>query len=205
MRFEGILKSWNDERGFGFIAPAQGGQEIFIHIKAFPRGAARPQPDQPLSFEVELGPQGKKRAKNVRLVSVNRRRPLTERQQRAQWGTATLFVLPAFVLVFLAISVLWRPPDWLAGLYLAASVATFIAYAIDKSAATRGTWRTPESSLHLLALAGGWPGALLAQQLLRHKSTKAEFRQVFWATVVLNVAALILLCSPLGQPYWRPQ
>jgi uncharacterized membrane protein YsdA (DUF1294 family)/cold shock CspA family protein len=205
MRFEGFLKSWNDERGFGFIAPTQGGQEVFVHIKAFPRGVARPQLDQPLSFEVELGPQGKKRAKNVQLVQASKRSPLTERQQRAQWGTATLFVLPALLVLMLAISIAWRPPLWVPGLYLVVSLVTFIAYAMDKSAATNGTRRTPESRLHLLALAGGWPGALLAQQLLRHKSTKAEFRRVFWVTVLLNVATLVLLCSPLGQTYWRPQ
>jgi uncharacterized membrane protein YsdA (DUF1294 family) len=52
-----------------------------------------------------------------------------------------------------------------------------------------------------LALAGGWPGALLAQQVLRHKSTKREFRQVFWATVLLNVVGFIVLASPL-RPSW---
>jgi uncharacterized membrane protein YsdA (DUF1294 family)/cold shock CspA family protein len=204
MRFDGFLKSWNDERGFGFIAPTQGGQEVFVHIKAFPRGVARPQLDQPLSFEVELGPQGKKRAKNVQLVQASKRHTLPERQQRAQWGTATLFVLPAFLVLMLAISVAWRPPLWVPSLYLVVSLVTFIAYAMDKSATTNGTRRTPESILHLLALACGWPGALLAQQFLRHKSTKAKLRRVFWATVLINVAALVLLCSPLGQPYWRP-
>ena len=53
----------------------------------------------------------------------------------------------------------------------------------------------PQGRLHLLALAGGWPGALLAQQFLRHKSAKASFRTVFWATVVLNVAAFVALSA----------
>ena len=57
----------------------------------------------------------------------------------------------------------------------------------------------PENALHLLALAGGWPGALLAQQFLRHKSTKQEFRQVFWVTVLLNIIALVLLATPLRR------
>ena len=43
MRFEGVLSQWNDERGFGFIEPTQGGQEIFVHIKAFRQLAGRPQ------------------------------------------------------------------------------------------------------------------------------------------------------------------
>jgi len=55
--------------------------------------------------------------------------------------------------------------------------------------------------LHLLSLAGGWPGALLAQQLLRHKSAKAEFRQVFWATVVINIVIFLLLCTPIARSF----
>ena len=85
---------------------------------------------------------------------------------------------------------------------MTASLFTFITYTIDKSAAGRGGWRTPESTLHALAMAGGWPGALLAQQFLRHKSAKAEFRSVFWVTVVVNVAAFVLLCSPAGRALW---
>ena len=85
--------------------------------------------------------------------------------------------------------------------YGVASGITFVAYAMDKSAATQGAWRTPESTLHFLALAGGWPGALLAQQFLRHKSAKAEFRATFWATVILNVAVFVGFWSPVGRSY----
>ena len=68
MRFEGQLKSWNDERGFGFIEPSKGGDEIFIHIKSFPGGTGRPSAGLLLTFEVEPGPQGKKRARAVQFV-----------------------------------------------------------------------------------------------------------------------------------------
>jgi len=71
--------------------------------------------------------------------------------------------------------------------------------AADKPAASANAQRTPEITLHGLALAGGWPGALLAQQFLRHKSTKQEFRQTFWGTVLLNLAGLVALASPLRQ------
>lgn len=84
---------------------------------------------------------------------------------------------------------MWRLPAWFPFLYAVASAVTFLAYGMDKHAAKKGAWRIRERTLHLLALAGGWPGALLAQQLLRHKSAKAQFRRVFWVTVVLNVAA----------------
>ena len=92
-------------------------------------------------------------------------------------------------------------PLWIAGAYAGMSLLTFTVYAVDKSAAKAGRWRTAESTLHLLALAGGWPGALLAQRWLRHKSAKRKFRMVFWATVWLNVAGLVLL----GSPWMRNQ
>ncbi|MEO7185722.1 MAG: DUF1294 domain-containing protein [Rhodoferax sp.] len=79
------------------------------------------------------------------------------------------------------------------------SLITFVVYASDKSAAKTQRWRTSEATLHMLALMGGWPGALLAQQWLRHKSSKRVFRTVLWTTVVLNVAGLLLLCSPWMQ------
>jgi cold shock CspA family protein len=68
MRFDGTIKSWNDERGFGFIEPNQGGQQIFVHIKAFKGLRQHPQPNQRVSFQVEVGPQGKKRAINAELL-----------------------------------------------------------------------------------------------------------------------------------------
>jgi uncharacterized membrane protein YsdA (DUF1294 family) len=120
------------------------------------------------------------------------------RQQPAQRGTATLLALPVFLCVYAVVAVLWRPPLWIAAAYAGMSVLTFVVYAVEKSAAQANRWRTAESTLHLLALACGWPGALLAQQWLRHKSAKRAFRAVFWATVVLNVAGLVVLCSPWG-------
>ena len=203
MRVKGILKSWNDERGFGFIAPIQGGQEVFVHIKAFGARNGRPQANQLVFFEMEIGPQGKTRAKNVEPVCAAR--TYRRRGSPAPWGTATVFAIPAFVVLYGVISALWRPPPALAAIYAGVSLFTFLAYALDKSAALRGAWRTSESTLHLLALGCGWPGALLAQQVLRHKSTKTEFRSVFWATVVLNVVAFVALTSPMGQALWATQ
>lgn len=77
------------------------------------------------------------------------------------------------------------------------SIICFVAYAIDKSAARSGGWRTAERTLLVLGLAGGWPGAILAQQLLRHKTNKPSFRSAFWGTVVLNVVAFVVINSPL--------
>lgn len=197
-RFEGTVTQWNDDRGFGHVQPTLGGEPVFVHISAWPEGAGRPQLQQAVSFEVETGPKGK-RARNVRLVQLRRAPAASNRGVRARWGTATLFAIPAFLVVFTAVSVVWRPPMWVGALYALASAVTFIVYAADKAAAARGAWRTSEGTLHLLSLVGGWPGALVAQQVLRHKSTKRAFRQVFWATVVLNQVGFVVLASPAGR------
>lgn len=124
------------------------------------------------------------------------------RDRPAPWSMASALAIPVFVLVYAAVALLWHVPAWVAGLYLAASAVCFLAYARDKSAATAGGWRTSERALLLLGLAGGWPGAILAQQRYRHKTSKAAFRLAFWGTVVLNAAAFLALHVPLLQA-WR--
>lgn len=78
-------------------------------------------------------------------------------------------------------------------IYGIASFAAFIAYGMDKSAARRKLRRTPESTLHALGFAGGWPGALIAQYLFRHKTIKRSFQAVFWMSAVFNCAGLAAL------------
>jgi cold shock CspA family protein len=65
MRAHGNLSRWNDDRGFGFITPAQGSAELFVHISAFPRDGIRPRIGELVSFEVEPGNDGKQRAVRV--------------------------------------------------------------------------------------------------------------------------------------------
>lgn len=76
------------------------------------------------------------------------------------------------------------------GLYFAVSLLTFAAYAIDKSAARHHRWRTRETTLHLFSLAGGWPGAWLAQRTLRHKSSKRAFKSIYRMTILINCVFL---------------
>ena len=79
------------------------------------------------------------------------------------------------------------------------SLVTLVAYGADKSAARKGTWRTPERTLHVLSLAGGWPGALLGQHWFRHKTKKASFQLIFRMTVVLNVVLCTYFLTPQGS------
>jgi uncharacterized membrane protein YsdA (DUF1294 family)/cold shock CspA family protein len=197
MRIEGAVKTWNDDRGFGFIEPLHGGQEIFVHIKAFVSQSGRPEVGQRVTFEVEMAPDGKKRAKRVEVVRIKRQGIRERNDNPAQWGTATLFAIPAFFVLFSIAAFLWKVPGWVAGLYLGASVLCFVVYAVDKSAAAADRWRVSEDTLLGLGLIGGWPGAIVAQQVLRHKSNKATFRAKFWATVIINVLGFLALSSPL--------
>jgi len=191
MQSEGKLKSWDDERAFGFIEPRHGGQDIFVHITAFKGKSVKPKIGQSLTFEVELNAEGKKRAKNVQSVLTSRLRKT--KNSPAQWGGVSYFAIPVFVVVFVVVSMIWRTPLWIAGLYLIASIISFAAYAVDKTAAVAGRWRVSEGALILLGIIGGWPGAIVAQQILRHKSNKAEFLAAFWGSVFVNVVAFVAL------------
>jgi len=84
--------------------------------------------------------------------------------------------------------------EYVLGIYVIASMVCFAMYAFDKRAAVKGKPRLSERSLLLAGLAFGWPGALMAQRWLRHKSSKKSFLWLFWATVLANlvvVAALV--------------
>ena len=197
MRFDGLLKTWNDERGFGFIEPTAGGQEIFVHIKAFPSGFTRPVPNLKVTFEVELGPRGKKRAKNILLVRTARPSSNSAFKPARRWNKVSVFALVSFALVFLAVTLTWRTTSLFAVDYALASFACFLFYSHDKNAAQAGEWRTSEGTLLMLGLLGGWPGAIVAQQMFRHKTSKTEFQLAFWVTVILNVGVFLLMTTPL--------
>lgn len=105
-------------------------------------------------------------------------------------------ILAAFGALYVGVWTEWPFPVWVHALYATASVITFVVYAVDKRAAGTARRRVPENTLHLLALAGGWPGAIVAQQTLRHKTAKRSFRMTFWATVAVNVILFVALATP---------
>jgi uncharacterized membrane protein YsdA (DUF1294 family) len=121
---------------------------------------------------------------------------MTSQAGPKSWGARRLFLVLAPLAFFLLVgtsSYLGYLPGWILTLYLIASVLAFGLYAADKSAARREGRRMPESILHLVSLAGGWPGALVGQQLLHHKTGKAGFQSMFWVTVAVNCAFVVWL------------
>ncbi|WP_369418377.1 DUF1294 domain-containing protein [Leptothrix ochracea] len=226
MRIEGQFIAWDEKRHFGFIQPAHGGKDILVSDGSFDNKAARPSLNDKVSFEVELSSKGRERARRVRPLSDTDTKPQataahspTEAAAEASpsatphhhrrhptasassWDVPTLFAIPLFLAFFLFISAVWKIPKISLLWPLMMSIATFIAYAKDKRAAHSPEGeeedRIPETTLHGLALLGGWPGALLAQQMLKHKNDQRVFRLMFWLSVVGNS----VLCVVLSMSY----
>ncbi len=213
-RLTGTLVEWNDERGFGFVESGDG-TRAFCHLKAFAIRVRRPMPGDRLTYSIVRDAQGRSRATSVRPVgledarynaNVGRKAQRSSRagspSRRAEKSRAfplALVGVASFAVLLAYLSVTGRIPPVVPLGYLLISAVTIAAYAFDKSAAMNGRWRTQEQTLHLLELAGGWPGAWLAQTLFRHKSRKTSFRIEFWFCVVLNVAALLWYAGFLPQ------
>jgi len=193
MRYQGKITNWKDNRGFGFITPNGGGNQVFVHIKSFVNRQRRPAGNEIVTYELKTDPKGRAQAEAVAFVGESARSATSPERRK------TSLILPAIFLAFVTVSAFaGKLPFAVLWLYLISSAVAFLAYAFDKSAARNDQWRTQESTLHLFALVGGWPGSFVAQKLLRHKSRKQSFQIVFWTTVVLNCSALAWLFSPSG-------
>lgn len=190
MRSQGTLTDWNDDKGFGFIVPEGGGPRAFAHISSF-AGGRRPVTGDVVSYLPGRDEQGRPRASDVLFETQSSGEASVSRR-----GVMAAVAVAVLALVGVSVVALLGQAGWLIpGLYLVMSVVALVMYRADKIAAESGARRTPERSLHLVALLGGWPGALVAQRVLRHKTIKQPFRRVFWATVVLNLLLLAVLLA----------
>ena len=194
MRSKGRIASWNDDKGYGFIAPDNGGAHVFIHIKALRNRNRRPVVNDVVSYAIKKDDQGRSRAVSAAFVG-------DKSAQKSRYSpiVPALFVALIFFGGVGASVIFTKLPRAILIAYLALSAITFVIYTIDKWSAQTGRWRTSENTLHLLALVGGWPGALIAQSTLRHKTKKTSFLIMFWLTVFLNCAALIWIHMEEGR------
>jgi uncharacterized membrane protein YsdA (DUF1294 family) len=149
-----------------------------------------------VTYELTFDERRRPRASSVRFsteVVTDAGRP---RPSAIPIGLASVFIIAVAGVVLAG-----RLPVAVLLLYLGTSLIAFAAYWLDKSAARYGRWRTAESTLHLFGLAGGWPGALFAQRVFRHKSSKGEFQRVFWATVLVNCVGFGWLLTEKGAAF----
>lgn len=191
-RITGTLRSWNDDRGFGFLTPNGVGSDVFVHISSFPAGSHRPKVGDVISYTVGTNPQGKTFAQDVEPRSA----PRFAKRSRP-FGAAGFVAVIGFIALFVIVATQWPLPLWVSVTYIGSSIVAIIIYGLDKQAATAGHWRVSESTLLGLGLVGGWPGAIVAQEFFHHKTNKPAFRAAFWLTVVVNVAVFTAFATPL--------
>ncbi|MGJ8692112.1 MAG: DUF1294 domain-containing protein [Thalassotalea sp.] len=194
MRLKGKIVQWNSGKAFGFIAPNGGGDHVFIHKTALANRNRTPQINDIITFSMIRDKQNRYCASDATFTGEKLMPKAAKKRSKFSIYLAVTFLTAITVAFYFQ-----RIPEYLLYLYLGLSLVTFIVYAFDKSKAQRNAWRIQESTLHTFAIFGGWPGATIAQQLLRHKSSKKEFRIVFWGTVVINLGILSWLCSPFGN------
>ncbi|MBK0392772.1 cold shock and DUF1294 domain-containing protein [Ramlibacter sp. CrO1] len=197
MKAQGSIVRWDAARGFGFIRSASSSADVFFHIRDMRRGASfTPQEGVKVMFDViHVGGKGP-RAVAVHLPGdaspARSRSPRSRPTRSAPIEISGLLLLLAVAYAAAIGWAVWSRliPWWTLAVAVLVNLATFFAYWQDKHAAEIGRWRTPEATLHLWSLAGGWPLAHVAQQVLRHKSSKQEFLAVYWTCVVLHLAAV---------------
>ena len=188
MRRQGRITKWNDKRGFGFITSSEGGN-VFIHISSLRHSDRRPSVNESVSYTLEFDPHGRPQAIDVQFMVVRNSGPPMDQSVRAGVAVPVTFAL-SFLIVLIFLAVFGLLELSVVGLYFGSSVISYACYSRDKRAAENGGWRTRESTLQLLSLVGGWPGALIAQVLLRHKTRKPSFLVWYWTTVIINCIAL---------------
>ena len=202
MNTKGTIVEWNDDRGFGFIEPYGGGARVFCHIKAFSVRVRRPQAGDAVTYRATKDTKGRLQASDVRPLGLERaaynanggrsrkqaRKPSSDASRKS--NAASYLFIAVFAASLAVLVAANRISMFVPLIYIAMTGITLFAYAFDKSAAIDQRWRTQESTLHVLALAGGWPGGLIAQRAFRHKSSKTSFLVTFWVCVILNVLAL---------------
>ena len=190
----GIISKWDETKDFGFITPQSGGKPIFFHSNAYSRSHKRPVENLRVQYSPSTDQKGRACAVNVTPIQGHK-----ELRRDSKQKILSLFLLACCSAALLYLFQTGRIPLQVVYLYAAMSAAAFFLYVRDKKAAAWGRWRTPENTLHIVSLLGGWPGAGLAMSFLRHKSTKPSFRIMYWLTVLLNCGALYWISTPEGR------
>ncbi|MUJ28925.1 DUF1294 domain-containing protein [Aliivibrio fischeri] len=187
---KGRVVEWNDSKGYGFISALNGELKVFLHISKLKNKNRRPKVGDEVSFDINEEIKGRFNANNVSIVGAN------------TIPSTIMFCFIYLVLASVAL-VMFNGEKMLLVLYLGMSLITYAMYAVDKNAAKKGNWRTPENTLHVLSLLGGWPGALFAQNQFRHKSKKQPFKTILWITIFVNIGAFAWTFTSSGTMFMQ--
>jgi uncharacterized membrane protein YsdA (DUF1294 family)/cold shock CspA family protein len=213
IRKKGKIIKWNDDKGFGFILPADSQKNIFVHIKSFTDRNVRPVENQNVTYTVQNNGDGKNSAINVSRSTDNPIRsrtnssnvkniipkhkrsntnniPLDPKSTRNIPMLSIIFILGFIVFLFHFSIREDKLPPFVIIVYIAMGILTYYIYSEDKSKAINSERRTSEQSLLTLSLFGGWMGALIAQYKFRHKVKKTSFQISFWTAVFFNILLL---------------
>lgn len=185
-----ILKAeivyWNDTKGFGFLHAAGHADDIFFHISNVIDNA---RPTRGEEVYITLQPSAEKGRLVAAKVARRKDKKRLARTNNIEHPYAIEGLIYCVIdILFFAVVTWFSLP--LAITYLVLSVITILLYSYDKHAAIHHKFRIPESSLHIAALLGGWPGALIARPFLNHKTSKKRFILFFWLTVIINFCCL---------------
>ncbi|PKG55357.1 cold shock and DUF1294 domain-containing protein [Shewanella sp. GutDb-MelDb] len=199
---QGVLTRWDDAKGFGFITQANSSNDIFVHVSSFKSKVQRPKNGDIISFKNTKNSKGKSQVSMAKIIG--QAAGTTKMAKRsAKLSMVSLFAITAIISAIVLYQFGLLPLTALIYMLVMSSM-TFIAYALDKRAARQQRWRVKETTLHLFSLLGGWPGALIAQQLLRHKSAKTPFKVLLWLTILLNIGvSYIVLFTPQGAEHFQ--
>ncbi len=187
MRLAGRISSWNDDKGYGFVMPSGGGDRAFVHIKAFQPGSRRPVEGDLISYVVTRDARGRSNASEARFAGQRVERVERRKRTSAPLRVPRMLLGGACLVAVVLGTVFGALPLVIAIVCLLLSFLSYMMYWLDKEAAQRGGQRIPESTLHLVDLLGGWPGALVAQQWFRHKTVKTSFQFAFWCSALGNL------------------
>ncbi|MHA3059120.1 DUF1294 domain-containing protein [Acinetobacter sp. ANC 4636] len=204
MRDQGRLVEWFDDQGYGFIQPDDLSKaRVFLHIKDFAQRGPRPIVGCALDYVVIVDERGRFRAKQVVYLKASQTKNTRQTSELTSKPHASFhpitIVIGVYALFLLVAIGLRALPSWLLLYSLLINALCYWQYTQDKTAAQQNQRRVPEQTLHLLSLLGGWPAAWFAQQKLRHKTQKQPFRQIYFATIVLNIMLLCALIALLPK------
>jgi uncharacterized membrane protein YsdA (DUF1294 family)/cold shock CspA family protein len=190
----GKIVSWDSRRGFGWLECE--GERLFVHLREFKGTDITPGLNVEFPFVVGTDVQGRPCAKGVSACLVN------GKVKVSGWLLlAALLFWPLAGLAHLSSDIWWIPLIQMSVL----SAVTYKLYEYDKRQARIYSWRVPQTIMQLAELAGGWPGAYIAQKRLCHKSSKKSYQSIFWGIILIYqvVGADLVFDNRFSKELWK--